>query len=173
MLDEIDKESAKQLHPNNILRVIRAIEVFKTTGKTMFQTQLDSRNNPSPYNPIMIALSYSDRQLLYQRINKRVDEMVAEGLLAEVMEIIEKGFSKTASQAIGYKEFLPYINADDKSPELLESCIEKLKMETRRYSKRQLTWLRRDKRYFFIYKDQLENPEQVFDLAIDYIRKNL
>lgn len=172
MLNEIDEDSAKVLHPNNIYRVIRAIEVYKTTGKTMYQAQIDSRNAPSPYNPIMIALSYNDRQILYDRINKRVDQMIDEGLLQEVQQMIDKGFSQTAAQAIGYKEFLPYINSKEKTPELLNICIEKLKMETRRYAKRQLTWLRRDKRYFYIYKDTINNNE-VLNIATEYIKEKL
>ena len=172
ILNGIDPETASSLHPNNLFRVIRAIEVFRTTGITMSQQQKLSRQEPSPYAPIMLALNYKDRELLYSRINNRVDKMLSQGLIEEIKSIIDLGFAGTASQAIGYKEFLPYINSTSKSQKLLDECIDKLKMETRRYAKRQLTWLRRDTRYTYIYKDQMSS-EEIIDFAYGYIKSKL
>ena len=171
-LNQIDPDTAKTVHPNNVYRVIRAIEVFKTTGKTMSETQKASRLEPSPFNQVMIALNYKNREKLYERINKRVDEMLENGLLSEVNEIVSLGFGKTAAQAIGYKEFLPYINSENPSSELLEDCKEKLKMETRHYAKRQLTWLRKDNRYTYFYKDEMTDDE-IFLSSLNLIKNSL
>lgn len=172
ILNKIDPETASSLHPNNIYRVIRAIEVFKTTGKTMAETQKLSKSEPSPYDAVMIALNYNNRAALYDKINKRVDKMLEDGLLREIEEIINLGFGGTAAQAIGYKEFLPYINSENKSPELLEECTEKLKMETRRYAKRQLTWLRKENRYVYFCKDEMSD-EKILSSSLALIKERL
>ena len=164
MLREIDPETAEKLHENNLNRIIRALEVYKTTGKTMSEQQRLSRLAPSPYEPCMIQLDY-DRETLYDRINRRVDIMLAEGLIDEARQFMKQSDYPTAAQAIGYKELMPYLKG--KSP--LTPCVERLKQETRKYAKRQLTWFRRDERIHYIKADGGKNFSQIVDEAIDYI----
>lgn len=138
-LQKIDPESAAATHPNNVKRVARAIEIYRTSGKT--KTELDrlSRLAPEKYDATVIALRYNDRELLRSRIDKRVDMMIEEGLERETRELLELGiFEKnaTAAQAIGYKEFLGYFKGES----TFEECAELLKTATRKYAKRQMTW---------------------------------
>ena len=164
MLRETDPETADKLHENNLNRIIRALEVYKTTGKTMSEQQRLSRLAPSPYEPCMIQLDY-DRETLYDRINRRVDIMLAEGLIDEARQFMKQSDYPTAAQAIGYKELMPYLKGE--SP--LTPCVERLKQETRKYAKRQLTWFRRDERIHYIKADGGKNFSQIVDEAIDYI----
>lgn len=165
MLKEIDPETAASLHENNQSRVIRALEVYKITGKTMSQTQRESRAEPSPYEPCMIALDY-DRSQLYDRINKRVDIMLEEGLLEEAREFYSREDYPTAAQAIGYKELLPYL----KGSEELDTCVERLKQETRKYAKRQLTWFRKDERIHWIKVTDNTDSREILEIAKKYIK---
>lgn len=165
MLREIDPETAANLHENNQSRVIRALEVYKTTGKTMSQTQKESRAEPSPYEPCMIALDY-DRSQLYERINKRVDIMLESGLLEEAREFYSRDDYPTAAQAIGYKELLPYLKGEEE----LETCVERLKQETRKYAKRQLTWFRKDDRIHWIRVADDTDSREIIENAKKYIK---
>lgn len=167
-LREIDPESAKNLHENNIYRIVRAIEVFRLTGKKMSDWVKESRNAPSPYDFCIIGLNYKDRDNLYARVNKRVDIMMSEGLLDEAKKVLS-GELKTSAQAIGYKELRPFI--DGELP--LEICIEKLKQGTRNYAKRQLTWFRKDERINWIYPDEEKNFEKVFEKSVKIIENSL
>lgn len=162
-LFEVDEETAKTLHPNNINRIIRALEVYELTGIKMSEHKVMSRCEESPYNACVIGLNFAQRELLYDRINKRVDIMVQKGLVEEAFEIYKHGGLKTAHQAIGYKELIPYF----KGEEPLEACIEKIKQETRRYAKRQLTWFRRDERINWIIMDE----NTIFENIIDNSKK--
>ena len=168
ILRELDPEIAEKLHPNNLGRIIRAIEVCKTTGTTMSEQQRLARENESPYDPCIIGLDFSDRQRLYERINLRVDLMLKSGLMDENRRLLNTSLSKTALQAIGFKEFLPYLNGSA----TIEECAENLKMQTRRYAKRQLTWFRRDQRINWIHQDTLDGFGQVFEAACDIIEKS-
>lgn len=136
-LMEVDPESASQIHPNNIRRVIRALEIFHLTGKTMQEFQ--STQQPDLlYDTAIIGLTM-EREKLYERINYRVDIMVEEGLIEEVKRLYQQGLRDCQSiQAIGYKEIFTYF--DGKMP--LEEAIANLKQNSRRYAKRQLTWFR-------------------------------
>ncbi len=167
-LEKIDPDTAKNLHENNLLRIVRAIEVFKLTGKKMSEWVKMSRNAPSPYDFCIIGLNYKNRDNLYERVNRRVDIMMAEGLLEEAKKVLS-GELKTSAQAIGYKELKPFINGD--LP--LEACVEKLKQSTRNYAKRQLTWFRRDERINWIYPDEEKNFEKVLEKSIKIIEKSL
>ncbi len=152
LLDElavIDSEAAARLHPNNLGRVIRALEIYHTTGKTITEQNEQSRSTASDFDTVSICLDARDRQFLYDRINRRVDIMLEQGLLEEAKSFFENPLGRTARQAIGYKELNPYFEGEKS----LEECIENLKMQTRRYAKRQLTWFRRDERMNFIYID--------------------
>ena len=136
-LIEIDSEQAKKIHPNNHRRVIRALEIYESTGMTMSEYK-ENQAVESPYEPILLGLDM-DRELLYRRINERVDHMMTEGLLDEVRDLYVKGYENCQSmKAIGYKEFIPYF----KNEQSLEVTIELLKRNSRRYAKRQLTWFR-------------------------------
>lgn len=136
-LKEIDPKQAKKIHPNNHRRVIRALEIYKTTGKAMSE-HLEEQSSQPLYNVKIIGLDM-DRDLLYKRINERVDLMIEAGLIKEVRELYESGNKDCQSMTgIGYKEFIPYFEGE--MP--LEDCIAILKRNTRRYAKRQLTFFR-------------------------------
>ncbi|URM31632.1 tRNA (adenosine(37)-N6)-dimethylallyltransferase MiaA [Cytobacillus firmus] len=134
---DIDPESAEKIHPNNIRRVIRALEIYHCTGKTMSQYQ-EKQNPELLYDVALIGLTM-DRETLYDRINQRVDIMMEEGLLKEVRSLYDHGLMDCQSiQAIGYKELYEYFNGRVS----LEDAVENLKQNSRRYAKRQLTWFR-------------------------------
>lgn len=139
-LMKFDPESASQLHENDLSRVIRALEVFEVTGKKLSEYKKESMLYESPYSFVSFVLSYKDRQMLYDRINRRVDQMLSNGLEKEAYQIFQESSGlRTAQQAIGCKELFPYFEKTAS----LEKCIEKLKQETRRYAKKQLTWFRK------------------------------
>ena len=142
-LREIDPEAADAIHPNNVKRVVRAIEVFETTGKTKTETDREQIAGEVPYDDTVFILEFADRDLLYSRIEKRVDIMMHEGLEEEAKNLLCTGrnVSRTAAQAIGYKEFLPYF-AGEKTLDEVSAVI---KLATRHYAKRQLIWFRRMK----------------------------
>lgn len=167
-LKDIDPESYENIHPNNLPRVIRALEVYKQTGKTIGQHNALSQSQPTPYDSCIIGLNYEDREELYQRIDRRVDKMMEQGLLKEVEKIIQKGYNKknTAMQAIGYKELLGYFAGD--LP--LSQAVEDIKRESRRYAKRQLTWFRRDERVQWITLGQDPHVEDMVKQAEEIMK---
>lgn len=167
-LREVDPKSAERLHENNLSRIIRALEVYKISGKTMTQLQEESRRNPSPYNPFMIMLDYEQREDLYERINTRVDLMLEAGLLEEAREFFTHSDYITAAQAIGYKELKPYLDG----AEPLDECVERLKRETRKYAKRQLTWFRKDTRIQRISVTKNVNYEKILKNAEKLLKKS-
>ena len=172
LLDElfaVDPEAAEKLHVNNVGRIIRALEICHTTGKTKTMQNEQSRQNPSPFNTVAICLDARDRQFLYNRINKRVDLMLEAGLLDEARSFYESPLGRTARQAIGYKELNPYFEGE----KTLEECIENLKMQTRRYAKRQLTWFRRDKRIKFFYIDDYTDGAGLLNAVGEFIERSL
>ena len=141
-LREIDPERAAKLHPADKRRIIRAIEVYTLSGRTITQHDAETKAIPPRYEAVRIVLDYEDRAELYRRIDSRVDEMVAQGLFDEVKALLDEGLSPdmTAMQAIGYKEPAEFFRGELTR----EEAIELIKRESRRYAKRQLTWLRRD-----------------------------
>lgn len=139
-LRRVDAESAEAIHENNVHRVIRALEIFETTGVPKSQWDRQSKEIVSDYHCVTVGLRYADRQLLYDRIDRRVDAMLEGGLLAETEALMREGVferNATAAQAIGYKELLPYLRGDETD---LQTAVERLKTATRRYAKRQITW---------------------------------
>ena len=169
-LESVDPVSAQKLSAErNPKRIIRAIEFYYTTGSTITEQNERSRLIPSPYKAIKIGLSFNDRQKLYDRIDLRVDLMLKQGLLEEAREVLSSPLSTTSVKAIGYKELAPYINGED----TLDNCVEKLKRETRRYAKRQLTWFRRDKDINWLYADEYDSFEELFSAAVSIINKGL
>jgi len=141
-LQTIDRNAADKISVNDTKRIVRALEVFHTTGKTITWHNENSRRNPSPYKAKYYAISH-EREILYERINKRVDIMIKNGLEREVKFLLEYGVPKdcTAMQAIGYKEFVMYLDGLI----TFEKAIEMIKQSSRRYAKRQLTWFRANK----------------------------
>lgn len=154
-LKSVDGETADKLHENDTKRIIRALEVYYSTGKTITEQRLLSHLKESDYRFLIIGLTAEDRQLLYDRINRRVEIMLEEGLVEEAKRFFSCGISKTAKQAIGYKELKPYLDGEA----TLEEVTEKLKMETRRYAKRQLTWFRKRENINWIYIDGKDKNE--------------
>lgn len=138
-LAEIDEETAARLHPNDVRRIIRALEVYEQTGMTMSQL-LAAQTRESPYRLCMIGLMM-ERDKLYDRIEQRVDEMIRQGLVEEVRRLLDRGFdaSMTAMQGLGYKEIAAHLRGELSLPE----AIDLLKRDTRRFAKRQLSWFRR------------------------------
>ncbi|MBQ7907324.1 MAG: tRNA (adenosine(37)-N6)-dimethylallyltransferase MiaA [Clostridia bacterium] len=155
MLSEVDKESAEAIHPNNLKRVIRALEIYKCTGVTKSEWDRRSKEQKPPYEKEVFFLTCRDRETLYNKIDKRVDLMLAEGLLSEARWLYENSFLEkqyTASSAIGYKELLPYLRGEC----TLDLAVKQLKLSTRHYAKRQLTWFSKHEDYHKIYVDTEE-----------------
>ena len=139
MAMKVDKLAMKKISQNDKKRICRVLEIYHATGKTKTQIEIESRANEPKYDYLVFGISM-DREKLYDRINKRVDIMIEDGLIDEVKEVLNKYDDfPTAMQGLGYKEVVEYINGDTTKEEM----IEKIKMETRRYAKRQLTWFRR------------------------------
>lgn len=142
-LEALDPQAAAAIHPHNEKRVLRALELYEKTGRTITSQREQSRAQEAPYNPLLLGLNFESREQLYQRIGLRIDRMVEQGVLEEARRVYENrdGWI-TAAQAIGYKEFFPYFEGTA----TLEACVNKLKQATRNYAKRQLTWFRRMER---------------------------
>ncbi len=140
-LSAVDPQSAAATHPNNRKRVLRALEIYLLSGKTKSQWDRESQSGTSPYDYRMILLLPQDRQTLYDRIDRRVEEMFALGLPEEAKRLFAQSPSSTAAQAIGYKELRPYLEGKEE----LSVALERVKQASRNYAKRQLTWFRREK----------------------------
>lgn len=166
-LREVDPDSAERLHPADEKRIIRALEVYEETGKTITQHNLETQMLPDKYQPVWIGLTYEPRQLLYDRINLRVDKMLEAGLLEEIRGLLERGIPReaTAMQAIGYKEFLPVLEG----MQTLETAAEQVKQGSRRYAKRQLTWFRRNPKIHWIRQNEQATSAAVFSEALGVI----
>ena len=138
-LKQVDPEAAAAIHPNNQVRVLRALEHYHATGKRLSEQKADSLPPERPYRSLVLGLDFPDRAALYRRIDLRVDKMLEAGLLAEAEYVWRNREAfRTAAQAIGYKEFFPYFE----QTAALDACTEKLKQASRNYAKRQLTWFR-------------------------------
>ncbi len=157
---EIDPDSATKISPNDTKRLIRAIEIYETTGKT--KSEHDAKQVESPYMPFLFLIDYP-RAELYERINKRVDMMFEAGLVSEVLEILKMGYSPrcAAMQAIGYKETVDYLRGLCTLPEVKEI----IKRSTRRYAKRQMTWFNRDPRIVHLDPYQSSLCENILKLV--------
>lgn len=137
-----DPERAVKLHPADKRRIVRAVEIYILTGETITRHDEETKKRPKRYDAVKIALTFADRAVLYDRINARVDKMVSDGLFDEVKGLLDSGLSPacTSMQAIGYKEPAAYFRGEMSK----DAAIELIKLSSRRYAKRQLTWLRRD-----------------------------
>ena len=138
-LQAVDPEAAAAIHPNNKVRVLRALEHYRATGRRLSEQKAASLPQERPYRALVLGLDFPERAQLYRRIDLRVDRMMEAGLLAEAETVFaNRARFKTAAQAIGYKEFFPYFMGESE----LTPCVEKLKQASRNYAKRQLTWFR-------------------------------
>ena len=170
---EVDSESAERIHENNVKRVVRALEIYMTTGMTKTEADLRSRKEESPYRATVIGIRFQDRELLYDRIGQRVDRMLADGLLDETRALLDEGVfarNATAAQAIGYKELLGYLNGEQTK----EEAVELLKRSTRRYAKRQLTWFGAKEYVRWIDADangRMRSADDVLAEAMDVIAR--
>lgn len=165
----VDPESAEKIHKNNLRRVVRALEIYDTTGKPKSYFDKLSRERTTELSVGMITIDFHNRENLYSRVDQRVDEMIKEGLENEVRGLLAKGYlseNTTAAQAIGYKEMISYI----KGGQTLDSAIEEIKLSTRRYAKRQLTWFRHVTDAKRLYADgengEMKTKEQLFEEAL-------
>ena len=167
-LRSLDPQAAESIHPNNVIRVIRAIEMCLLSGRTGSENREESRKNESPYEPCMIGLTCFDRQVLYDRINRRVDKMFEDGLEAEVRAVYEKYKLRTAFNAIGFKEMIPYFEGECS----LEEAADKIKQESRHYAKRQLTWFRRDVRITWVDTANSEQFDGIISNCLNIVAKS-
>lgn len=167
-LQAMDPQTAERIHPNNLGRVIRAIEVMQVSGRSIREQEERSRQAPCPYHVLQIGLRYRNRENLYERIGRRVDAMAEAGLLEEARAVRQQGLTATAAQAIGYKELYDWM--DGTLP--LEEALENLKRSTRRYAKRQLTWFGADARIRWIEPDALQAGETVTEQAMRIIEND-
>ena len=160
-LQLLDPVSAEQIHPNNVKRVIRAVEYCRLAGEPFSEQARRSQTAESPYRSLMLCVSFRDREKLYARIDRRVDNMLEQGLLEEAETFYrfckENGTPATAAQAIGYKELFPYFEGQVS----LEEAVENIKRESRRYAKRQITWFRREQDVIFLYQDEWKDPGEL------------
>lgn len=162
---QIDPEAAKNISENDKKRIIRILEIYKETGKTKTQLEIESRKNEVQYDYRVFAINMP-REILYDRINRRVDIMIERGLIDEVKQLYEKYGEelRTAVQGIGYKEVIDYLNGVYSKEEM----VEKIKMETRRYAKRQLTWFRKIQDIIWI--DGLNDIQNNVDIILEEIK---
>lgn len=167
-LVDIDPEAAEKIHPNNVGRVVRALEVFSVTGKKISEMQAESVPPEKPYDVLYLGLSFLDRKALYGRCERRIDAMLKNGLIEEARYLYENCNNSTASQAIGYKEFYPYFRGEID----LEEAVSDLKKETRHYVKRQLTWFLRNSETVWLLRDADENYHGTAAMQVENFLNN-
>ena len=168
-LEAIDPEAAARLHPNDEKRILRALAVWYETGETISEHDRRTRDLPPRYDGVTLALTYRDRAALYARIDRRVDRMMAAGLAGEVRALLDRGVPPdcTAMQAIGYKELVPAILSGGD----LSAAAEEIKLRSRQYAKRQLTWFRRDKSAHWLELDDPPDFSAVLRDSTEYLRQ--
>lgn len=168
ILKSVDGESASKLHPNDLKRVIRAIEIYRESGVTASEYNKNFRSEVDKYNLSMIGLTM-DRAKLYERIDQRVDLMMEMGLLDEIKLLLSKGYTKdlVSMQGIGYKEMINHLEGHMS----YEDTVELIKKKSRNYAKRQLTWFRRDGRIVWFNKDDYEDKTDLLEAIIEEIEK--
>lgn len=164
-LADIDGETAARISQNDKKRIIRALEIYYSSGETMSDRIKKSKMKDGFILPFFIGLNFKDRQKLYDRIDSRVNAMMQNGLLEEARGALLNNTGKAAAQAIGHKELLPYINGEVP----LEEAVLNLKRQTRRYAKRQLTWFRKNTDINWIYMDEPGARDRVFELCSDFL----
>ncbi|MBR5537833.1 MAG: tRNA (adenosine(37)-N6)-dimethylallyltransferase MiaA [Clostridia bacterium] len=169
-LAAVDPESAARLHLSDRRRILRALEVYLATGETITVHNERSKQVPPRFEAVMIGLNTEPRDILYGRIDRRVDVMLEQGLLKEVRDLLEAGLLEgTAAQAIGYKELLAHFRGEM----TLEAAADLIRQKSRNYAKRQLTWFRRDQRVKWIVYNTPRAAQAVLQEATEYLRKTL
>ena len=170
MLKQVDEEAANAIHPNNVKRVIRAIEFYRQTGKKISEHNEEQKTNESPYDFIYFVLN-DDREALYKRIDKRIDIMLEKGLVGEVSALLSEGIKRdsVSMQGLGYKEIAAYLDGEIS----FEEAVYILKRDTRHFAKRQLTWFRREKETVFVNLDELKSRDAAFEYMLDKIKKKM
>jgi tRNA dimethylallyltransferase len=171
-LRSLDPDAADAIHPNNVKRVIRALEICRFSGMTKTEWDKKAIEVESPYHAAIIALDYKNRDLLYERIERRVDEMMESGLVQEASSLFRDGLltpDSTAGGAIGYKELLGYLNGTA----TYDDAVLAIKTATRRYAKRQLTWLRRNTGVHWLFPDEYPTKEALRQDAFAIIERIL
>ena len=168
LLREIDPDYAAEVHENNVKKVIRAIEFYRQTGCRMSEHNAVQRERISPYNFAYFVLS-DDRKLLYDRIDRRIDKMLEEGLVDEVKALLAEGLKRdsVSMQGLGYKEIAAYLSGEIS----LDEAVYILKRDTRHFAKRQLTWFRREKEVEFVELDKLKSRDAAYEYMLDILRK--
>ena len=166
-LAKVDPKSAEQIHAHNIKRVIRALEFYHLTGEPISEHNEQEHQKASPYNSAYFVLT-DKRETLYERIDRRVDQMMRDGLLEEVLKLREKGYTRdmVSMQGLGYKEMLDYL--DGKYP--LEEAVRIIKRDTRHFAKRQLTWFRRERDVIWLSREQFGTDDEA---VLEYMLKIL
>lgn len=156
-LKMVDPSAAEQIHANNVKRVIRALEFYQQTGRRISEHNEEERRKESPYRYIYIVLN-DERKRLYERIDRRVDQMMDEGLIAEVESLRNMGCTKdmVSMQGLGYKEILSYLEGEIS----LEEAVYTLKRDTRHFAKRQITWFKREREVVWINKEEYDHDEE-------------
>lgn len=164
---KVDPLAAEKIHKNNKTRVVRALEIYYSSGKTKTMQDDESKKEESPFDALYFVIGYKDREILYNRINQRVDIMAENGLIDEAKENL-KNATGTSAQAIGHKELLPYFNGEI----TIEDALDNLKKETRHYAKRQITWFKKRENAVWLYADIL-GKEKLVETAVDKSREFL
>lgn len=169
-LKSVDPVTAEIVHPNNLNRLIRALEIYELTGKSKSDFDEETKKHSVPYDYIILGLDW-DRETLYERINRRVDRMIEEGLIEETKMLIERGYdwNLTAMKAIGYKELKAYLEGESS----LAEAVTILKRDSRHYAKRQMTWFRKDKRIQWLKMDETRDLETQVEECLKLIRPQL
>ena len=168
MLAGVDPESAEKIHENNVKRVIRALEFYKKTGMKISKHNEAESQKESPYNFEYFVLN-DDRQKLYDRIDRRIDIMLADGLLDEVRSLVDEGYSRdlVSMQGLGYKEMIDYIQ----ERYTLDEAVYTLKRDTRHFAKRQLTWFKREKQVTWVNKNEFDSEADILSFMIERLRE--
>ena len=168
MLKSLDGEAAAEIHPNNVKRVIRALEFYKKSNQKISEHNKTERQKKSPYDAKYFALT-DEREKIYENIEKRIDKMLEMGLVTEVKALIETGISRTgtAMQGLGYKEIAAYLNGEMS----FEEAIYVLKRDTRHFAKRQLTWLRREKDVIWFDKSEISEDQILNDMITEITKE--
>ena len=168
MLAGVDPESAEKIHENNVKRVIRALEFYKKTGMKISKHNEAESQKESPYNFEYFVLN-DDRQKLYDRIDRRIDIMLADGLLDEVRSLVDEGYSRdlVSMQGLGYKEMIDYIQ----ERYTLDEAVYTLKSDTRHFAKRQVTWFKREKQVTWVNKNEFDSEADILSFMIERLRE--
>ena len=164
MLSKRDPKSAESIHPNNIKRVIRALEYYEKCKEPISKHNQQEREKESPYDFVYFVLN-EDRKILYERIDERVDQMIRDGLVEEVRSLQQRGFTKdmVSMQGLGYKEILDYLDGNS----TLEEAVYRMKRDTRHFAKRQITWFKRERDVTWINKGEFADTQAILDYMLE------